>query len=383
MKEVYKKTLKTMAVAILWAFSAIVCAVLIFVGTFYYYTDSPLGFVKFFRTLHIVETQYAGSIDKSALLDGALEGVLAKLNDRHSVYLDGDNYTSFANQTSATYGGIGLYIGHHEDEAIVDDVIKDEPADQAGIKRGDLIEAIDGNSVKGTELSEVAKLIRGQAGTSVSITLNRNGESYTVDVERKKIRLQTVVGQIIPGTNIGYIRIAIFSENTGKEFTDLYNSLREQGMNKMILDLRNNPGGLLDQAQAVSSNFLPENSVMTSYVNRDGEDTEYTVTGTAELIPIVAIVNENTASAAEIIAGDIQDYELGSIVGVKSYGKGTVQGIYAIDSGDAVKLTVAKYKTGKGRIIDGTGIQPDVIVPLKPNDDVDLQFAKAFELSNQ
>ena len=383
MKAHYKSIVKVLGFSVCWVLSSILCAIAIFVGTFYYYTGSPEGFFKFFRTLHIVETQYAGSIDKSALLDGALEGMVDKLHDRHSIYLDGDKYKSFSSMTSATYGGIGVYMRSSNGQIVVDDVIHGEPADLAGIQRCDIIVEVDHEIVQGQDLAVIAQRIRGQAGSTVELGLLRDGADFSVTLERKQIHMQTVAGKILPGTDIGYIRVAIFSENTGEEFTDLYQSLREQGMHKLILDLRNNPGGIINQALAVANNFLPENTVLTSYVDRQGEEIDYTADGTSETLPMVVLINENTASSAEIVAGAVQDLQLGNLVGVKSYGKGTVQGIYHIDDANAVKITVAQFKTSKGRIIDGVGIEPDVVVPLQPNDQVDHQFAKAIELLNQ
>ena len=148
----------------------------------------------------------------------------------------------------------------------------------------------------------------------------------------------------------------------------------------MILDLRNNPGGIVDQAVAVASNFVPKDSVIVSFTSRSGEESEYKANGSGDTIPLVVLINENSASASEIVSGAIQDLKLGPVIGTKSYGKGTVQGVYPIDSDDAIKLTVAKYRTASGREIDGVGIQPDIEVQLQPNDPEDYQYEKALEV---
>lgn len=382
MKGIYKNAGKGFLCGFFWALSVILCAGMLFVGTFYYFTGSPLGFLKFFHTFYIVETQYAGTVDKTALLDGALEGIVAKLDDRHSSYLDGETYESFANQTAGTYGGVGVYLGVHDNEPFVVGVVAGEPADQAGIRRGDVITAIDGENADTMTIEDISQKIRGPVGTSVSVTLLRDDSTYTVELKRKSIHLKTVGGTMLSGTDTAYIQVAIFSENTGKEFTSLYQSLREQGMNKMILDLRNNPGGLIDQAVAVANNFVPPDSTILSYTDKTGKETDYVADGTEDRVEMVVLINENSASAAEILAGAVQDLQLGTVVGTKSYGKGTVQGIYSLGSADAVKLTVAKYKTARGRMIDGAGIEPDVAVPLQAGDTVDRQFEKAYELLN-
>lgn len=383
MKIKYKKIVSFLWYGGAWIFSAILCSITVFMLGSYYYTGSPTGFFKLVRTFSIVESRYAGEIDKEKLLNGALEGIVAKLSDKHSIYLDGDNYASFANQTSASYAGVGIYLGKNDQGPFVVEVVDDSPAKEAGIQRGDVIIAIDGKPANEMDIEQIAQDIRGPVGSTVTLVLSHKGTEYTKELVRSQIQLKTVGGQLIPGTDIGYIRVAIFSEKTGKEFTDLYQSLRQQGMGKMILDLRNNPGGLVDQAVTVSSNFVPPHSTIVSYVDRSGKETDFTADGTVDRIPMVVLINENTASAAEIVAGAVQDLKIGTIVGVKSYGKGTVQGIYPIDEGNAVKLTVAKYKTANGRFIDGVGIEPDVVVPLQANDTTDKQFEKAYEILNQ
>ena len=192
--------------------------------------------------------------------------------------------------------------------------------------------------------------------------------------------MQTVGGQMIEGTDIGYIRVAIFSENTGEEFDKKFEELRGQGMNKFILDLRDNPCGLVDQATAVASHFVPPDSTIVSYTDRNGHDQAFTATGREDRIPMVVLVNGNSASASELVAGDVQDLQLGQVIGTKTYGKGTVQGIYGLGKDSAVKLTVAKYKTTKGREIDGVGVIPDIEVELQPGDTEDRQFEKALEV---
>ncbi len=366
--------------AVVWGVFTAACSVLLLVGLFYYYTGTPVGFIKFFRTLHVVEQNFPGAVDKQDLLNGALEGIVKKLGDKHSIYLDGDDFQAFSDQTSGSYAGIGVYIGSSEEGTIVAGVMDDSPAAEAGVQRGDLIQAINGTSTKGMSLEDISKTIRGPVDTTVTLTLGRNGESQEMAITRRQIHMKTVGGQMIEGTDVGYIRVAIFSENTGEEFTRQYQELRKQGMKRMILDLRNNPGGIVDQAVAVASNFVPKDSVIVSFTSRSGDESEYKANGSGDTIPLVVLINENSASASEIVSGAIQDLKLGPVIGTKSYGKGTVQGVYPIDSDDAIKLTVAKYRTASGREIDGVGIQPDIEVQLQPNDPEDYQYEKALEV---
>lgn len=366
--------------AVAWGLFTAACSVLLLVGLFYYYTGTPVGFIKFFRTLHVVEQNFPGAVDKQDLLNGALEGIVKKLGDKHSIYLDGDEFQAFSDQTSGSYAGIGVYIGSSDEGTIVAGVMDDSPAAEAGVQRGDLIQAINGTSTKGMSLEDISKTIRGPVDTTVTLTLGRDGGSQEVAITRRQIHMKTVGGQMIEGTDVGYIRVAIFSENTGEEFTRQYQELRKQGMKRMILDLRNNPGGIVDQAVAVASNFVPKDSVIVSFTSRSGEESEYKANGSGDTIPLVVLINENSASASEIVSGAIQDLKLGPVIGTKSYGKGTVQGVYPIDSDDAIKLTVAKYRTASGREIDGVGIQPDIEVHLQPNDPEDYQYEKALEV---
>ena len=366
--------------AVAWGLFTAACSVLLLVGLFYYYTGTPVGFIKFFRTLHVVEQNFPGAVDKQDLLNGALEGIVKKLGDKHSIYLDGDDFQAFSDQTSGSYAGIGVYIGSSEEGTIVAGVMDDSPAAEAGVQRGDLIQAINGTSTKGMSLEDISKTIRGPVDTTVTLTLGRNGESQEMAITRRQIHMKTVGGQMIEGTDVGYIRVAIFSENTGEEFTRQYQELRKQGMKRMILDLRNNPGGIVDQAVAVASNFVPKDSVIVSFTSQSGDESEYKANGSGDTIPLVVLINENSASASEIVSGAIQDLKLGPVIGTKSYGKGTVQGVYPIDSDDAIKLTVAKYRTASGREIDGVGIQPDIEVQLQPNDPEDYQYEKALEV---
>ena len=335
-----------------WAGSVLAAAVLIVMGLSYYFMGDWLGWMKLYRTLYIVETHYADTVDKKTLLDGAMKGIVSTLGDKHSVYMAGDEFQNFQEQMKSSYAGIGVYIGSTDE----------------------------GTPTTGMKLEDVSQKIRGPVNTDVVLTIREDGVDKDVTLTRRQIHMKTVMGQMVEGTNIGYIRIGVFSEDTGKEFTQEYQSLREQGMEKMILDLRNTPGGLVDQAVEVAGNFVPQGSTVVSFPSNDGNTQTYTASGTGDTIPMAVLINENSASASEIVAGAVQDLALGKIIGVRSYGKGTVQGVYGISADDAVKLTVAKYHTANGREIDGAGIEPDITVQLQPNDTVDYQLQKAMDV---
>lgn len=360
--------------------SGMIIMIVAMAGLFWYYTGRPSSMFEFFRTLEIIESHYAENVDKNAIFDGALQGMVNTLGDKHSTYLGGDLYKDFSAQMSGTYAGIGVYIASTDDGILIAGVMEGSPAEEAGLQRGDILVSIDGTSVEGYQLEEVSKHIRGPVDTSVDLVVRRNGEEQSFTVQRRQIHVPTVAGKMVDGTDVGYIRIAVFSDGTADDFTKEFTKLREQGMNKLILDLRDNPGGIVEQAVGVASNFVPPDSTIVSYTEQDGKVDQYTAQGTEDPIPLVVLVNENSASASEIIAGAVQDMKLGPIVGVKTYGKGTVQGVFPVDSSSAVKVTVAKYRTTNGREIDGVGIEPDVVVPLTPSDPEDSQFEKALEI---
>lgn len=351
---------------------------------FWKFTGRPDAVFEFLRTLDIVETHYAENVDKGALFQGALSGIVSTLGDKHSLYLGGDTFKEFSAQMSGTYAGIGVYIASTDEGIIIAGVMDGSPAEAAGMQRGDLLVAINGKTTQGMQLEDVSKAIRGEEGTSVSVTIRRDGKDQDMQITRKEIHIPTVAGKMVDGYDgVGYIRVAIFSDGTADDFTKEYQKLKGQGMKKMVLDLRDNPGGIVQQAVGVASNFVPKNSTIVSYTEQDGKEDTYTAKGTDEQIPIVVLVNENSASAAEILAGAVQDLKLGTIVGVKTYGKGTVQGVFPVSKDSAVKVTVAKYKTSGGREIDGAGIQPDVVVPLSASDPEDVQLKKALEIISQ
>ncbi|MGN0948061.1 MAG: S41 family peptidase [Megasphaera sp.] len=364
--------------------SGMIIMIVAMVGLFWYYTGRPSSMFEFFRTLEIIESHYAENVDKNAIFDGALKGMVSTLGDKHSLYLGGDLYKDFSAQMSGSYAGIGVYIASTDDGILIAGVMEGSPAEEAGLQRGDILVSINGTPTQGMQLEDVSKSIRGPVDTSVDLVIRRDGAEESVTVARRQIHIPTVAGKMVDGADgVGYIRVAVFSDGTADDFTKKFNELREQGMTKLILDLRDNPGGIVEQAVGVASNFVPPNSTIVSYTEQDGKEDNYTAQGTDDPIPIVVLVNENSASASEIVAGAVQDMKLGPIVGVKTYGKGTVQGVFPVDQQSAVKVTVAKYRTTNGREIDGVGIEPDVVVPLSPSDQTDTQFEKALEIISQ
>ena len=337
--------------------------------------------VRFFGALRFIETQYVQDVDYTKLIDGAISGMVKTLDDPHSIYLNQQMYEMLKAHTEGSFGGIGIVMGFKDNKVTVISVMEGTPGEAAGIKTGDEIVAVDGKPTHEIEPEEVAMHIRGEVGTNVVLTIRRAGEDdqdYTIT--RATIQVHTVAGQMLPDTEgIGYIRIASFSEHTASEFKEAYNNLETEGMKGMILDLRENPGGLVTSCVEIANMVVPKGPVV-SVVQKDGTKEEYDSKLEKEKYPIVVLIDGNSASASEILAGALQDTGAATLVGAKSYGKGSVQVVMPLYDDDALKLTIAKYYTPSGRSIDGTGIEPDVPVEQADGASNDTQLLKAIDI---
>ena len=337
--------------------------------------------VRFFGALRFIETQYVQDVDYTKLIDGAISGMVKTLDDPHSIYLNQQMYEMLKAHTEGSFGGIGIVMGFKDNKVTVISVMEGTPGEAAGIKTGDEIVAVDGKPTHEIEPEEVAMHIRGEIGTNVVLTIRRAGEEdqdYTIT--RATIQVHTVAGQMLPDTEgIGYIRIASFSEHTASEFKEAYNNLETEGMKGMILDLRENPGGLVTSCVEIANMVVPKGPVV-SVVQKDGTKEEYDSKLEKEKYPIVVLIDGNSASASEILAGALQDTGAATLVGAKSYGKGSVQVVMPLYDDDALKLTIAKYYTPSGRSIDGTGIEPDVPVEQADGASNDTQLLKAIDI---
>ncbi len=335
---------------------------------------------RFLVTMRFIERQYVDEVDRARLMDGAISGMVRALDDPHSAYLDPATYKKLKEHSEGTFGGIGVVMGFDEGEVRVVSVMEGTPGAAAGLKAGDRITGVDGEPTKEMEPELVAASIRGEAGTNVVLTIARAGEAerdYTIT--RDHIRVKTAAGRMVEGENgIGYIRIVQFSENTGKEFRDALDTLRSSGMKGLVLDLRANPGGLLTSCVEIAKELVPKGPIV-SVVQRDGTREEYASELSAVPFPIVVLIDGNSASASEILAGALRDRDAAELVGATSYGKGSVQVIMPIPGQeDAVKLTIAKYYTPSGVSIQGKGITPDVAVELPEGSKEDTQLRRAL-----
>ena len=335
---------------------------------------------RFFATMRFVEHEYVDEVDSAKLIDGAIFGMVRALGDPHSAYLDPPTYKKLKEHSEGTFGGIGVVMGFEEDDVRVISVMEGTPGESAGLKVGDRILKVDGEATKTMAPEVVAASIRGEAGTEVVLTIGRAGEAdRDYAITRDHIRVKTVAGRMVEGEpGVGYIRIVQFSENTGKEYKDAFASLKNEGMERLVLDLRANPGGLLTACVEIGKELVPAGPIV-SVVERDGKREEYYSERQGELLPLVVLIDGNSASASEILAAALHDTGAATLVGKTSYGKGSVQVIMPIPGQeDAVKLTIARYYTPSGESIQDTGVHPDVEVELPENAAEDLQFQAAL-----
>ena len=318
----------------------------------------------FSEVLHQVQRNYVEEVKTKDMVYGAIRGMLNTL-DPHSAFMPPDNYKEMQVDTKGEFGGLGIQIGIKDDRLTVIAPIEDTPAERAGIKAGDKILKIDGVSTKDVSLTDAVNKMRGAKGTKVNLTLGREGVAQPIEVSltREIIKIQSVRSKMLDN-GIGYLRLTQFQEQSGKDLTKALEGLHGKNMQSIILDLRNNPGGLLSAAVEVSELFLPKGKTIVSIKGRQEKAEEYTADGAKPYLdlPMIVLVNEGSASASEIVAGAMQDWGRAVVVGTTTFGKGSVQTIIPLSDGSGLRLTTAKYYTPKGRSIQNTGIDPTITV---------------------
>lgn len=340
-------------------------------------TGSVSESVRFLRTMKLLKRNYNGEVDNHQLFDGALKGMVESVGDPYTVYLNKKDFQQLSEMTVGSFGGIGIVFGKRGNDYVVISALEDNPGAKAGIKSGDIITAIDDKSTREMNMEQVANKIRGKYGTTVTLELkDKEGKLRKVNVVRAEIKNPSVAGQMLANTKIGYIRIAIFNENTGDDFAKKYAELEKQGMQALVLDLRENPGGILDAGVDVARMLVPKGPIV-SVIDKNGNKFEETSSLEKVKYPLAVLVDHGSASASEIVAGAIKDTKSGKLFGVKTFGKGSVQSVYRLDNNTAVKITVAKYYTPSGVSIHNVGIEPDVKVELPDDATVDVQLKAA------
>lgn len=312
----------------------------------------------------LINEEYLEEKEEDSLREGLYAGLMSGLNDPYSTYYTAEQYKELNTSNEGSYVGIGAVLQNDKDRgAKIVQLYEGGSGEQAGLKKGDVLKAIDGEDVTEKETSDIASMIRESDKDSVTLTIQRNEETKEIKVEIRDVEIQTVSHEMLDDET-GYIRISEFSEVTSNQYKKAFEDLQDKGMKKLVVDLRDNPGGLLTAVCDVLRQILPEGLIVYTE-DKNGKKEEEKCDGKSELaMPLAVLVNGGSASASEIFAGAVKDYGIGTIVGTTTYGKGVVQTIQPLSDGSAVKITIAKYFTPKGNDINKKGIAPDVEAEL-------------------
>ncbi|KNZ68429.1 carboxyl-terminal protease [Thermincola ferriacetica] len=333
------------------------------------------------RVISLIERNYLEKVKTETLVEGAVKGIVDSLGDPYSVYMPPKMFKELQEKMQGSFGGVGIIVSMKGEHIAVIEPIKGTPAEKAGIKAGDIITKVNDKDTKDMDLDTAVGLMRGPVGTEVVLQVFRKQTNKFLNfkIVREMIEVPTVEGKILPNTKIGYIAISMFASNTDEELDKVLQEVLAHKPKGLILDLRDNPGGDLESAVRIADKFIPKGPIV--YVEyRTGSDEYYEADDKRIELPLVVLINENSASASEIVAGAIKDTGSGTLVGTKTFGKGVVQSIYTLQNKAGLKLTTAKYLTPKKRDIHKKGIQPDVKVELPENSEKDLQLEKAISI---
>ena len=311
----------------------------------------------------------------------SLKGYVAGLGEPYSVYYDKEETEDLLASSEGKYAGIGALMAQDQEtlEITVQEVYEDTPAEDAGMKNGDVLLSVDGKDVTGMSLSDVVDLVKGEENTKLTVTVRRDGSSIDMEMTRKIVENRTVKTEMKEG-GVGYLKITEFDSVTYEQFQNGLATLEKEGMTALVVDLRDNPGGNLDTVCQILDLLLPEGTIVyTEDKNGERVDTKTSDDEHQFTKPLAVLVNGRSASASEVFSGAVQDYGTGTIIGTQTYGKGIVQTLYSLSDGSCLKLTTAQYFTPDGRNIHGEGITPDIVVEKSADDQTDNQLEKAVE----
>lgn len=339
------------------------------------------------RVQEYIQQQYVEEVPTQKLVEGMLKGMVEATGDKYSAYFPPKQFKAYLEHFESSFSGVGVRVETSPKTGLITVVapIKGSPGERAGLRAGDAIVGVDGRDVTKMGLDEAVMLIKGKAGTQVRLTIKREGQTDPLEftITRAVIEVPGMEAKMLDQEGgIGYIRITEFKKQVTGQVSDAIQSLRRQGMNRLILDLRQNPGGLLDEAIGISSLFLPPKHPVVHIVARgEKKETYHSRAKTQWDMPLLVLVDGGSASASEIVAGAVKDTEVGVLLGEKTFGKGSVQSFYDLKDGGGVKLTTAKYLTAGENSIHEKGIEPDIVVArpkeILPNDAGDTQLAAA------
>lgn len=350
--------------------------------------DTITSELKNFR--RIIDKYYLGEVDDEKLKEGAIKGYIEGLNDPYTEYISKEDMKDYLENTMGNFVGIGIYMvkDTKTDKIMVLSPIKNSPAEKAGVQPGDYIIKVNDITYTAEQMTEASNKIKGEEGSTVKLELLRGNETITYEIKRENIKVNPVEAKVLQN-NIGYIKFSSFDEDTAEDFKKKYEELNKQGIKSLIIDLRNNGGGIVTEALEIADYFTPKDSILLYEVDKNNkEEIEKSKNDAIINMPVIILTNENTASSSEILAGALKDLEKAKIVGTKTYGKGVIQEVLSLPDGSGIKITSEEYLTPNKTKINKVGIQPDVeiklpetvknILDVEEKDDTQLQ--KAIEM---
>ena len=392
-----EKKIKVYRILMLVVLSVFITFMITSISLYTYFTKNPISISaksnnkdisnKLDKYREIIDKYYLGEVDESKLEEGAIKGYIEGLDDPYTEYISKDDMDTYLDDTMGNFVGIGIYMIKNTkyDKIQVLSTIKGSPAEKAGIQAGDLIVSVDGVEYKADDMTTASNKIKGEEGTKVTVELLRGSENVKYELTRSKVKVNQVEGKVL-SNDIGYIKFTSFDETTAEDFKTQYQELAKKNIKSLIIDLRNNGGGIVDQALEIADYIADKDSVLLYEVDKNNKETvRKAKTDPIINMPIIILTNENTASASEILAGALKDLGKAKTVGTTTYGKGVIQQILKLNDGSGLKITIEEYQTPNKNKINKVGIEPDEkvelpdsvesILSIKESEDTQLQKA--------
>lgn len=395
-----EKKIKVYKIVMLVILSVFITFMITSISLYTYFTKNPISLSaktnnkdiskKLNQYREIIDKYYLGDVDETKLEEGAIKGYIEGLDDPYTEYISKEDMDSYLDDTMGNFVGIGIYMIKNTkyDKIQVLSTIKGSPAEEAGIQSGDLIVSVDGIEYKADDMTAVSNKIKGEEETKVTVELLRGSENIKYELTRSKVKVNQVEGKVI-SNDIGYIKFTSFDETTAEDFKKQYQELAKKNIKSLIIDLRNNGGGIVDQALEIADYIADKDSVLLYEVDKNNKETvRKAKTDPIINMPIVILTNENTASASEILAGALKDLGKAKTVGTTTYGKGVIQQILKLNDGSGLKITIEEYQTPNKNKINKVGIEPDEKVELPDSvesiftikESEDTQLQKAIDM---